>query len=62
MFDGRYGPYVSDGTTNASVPKGVDPASLTLETAVTLLREREGVAPKKRPTRRGATGRGRKPA
>ncbi|MCB0351875.1 MAG: type I DNA topoisomerase [Bdellovibrionales bacterium] len=37
---GRYGPYVTDGELNASLPKGADPDNLTLEEAVTLLAER----------------------
>jgi DNA topoisomerase-1 len=37
---GRYGPYVTDGEVNASLPRGVDPASLDLETALELLAER----------------------
>jgi len=54
VLEGRYGPYVTDGTTNASVPKDVVVDSLTLEEAVGLLKAREGVPTKK--------GRGRAPA
>ena len=38
---GRYGPYVTDGVVNASLPKGQDPATLGLEEAVALLAARE---------------------
>jgi len=47
--EGRFGPYVTDGTTNASLRKGDDIDSLTDERASDLLAERRarGPAPKK---------------
>lgn len=41
LFNGRYGPYVSDTKINASLPKGTIPESLTFEEALTLLEARE---------------------
>jgi DNA topoisomerase I len=38
--DGRFGPYVTDGETNASLRRGDIPESITLERAVELLAER----------------------
>lgn len=46
LLDGRYGPYVTDGVTNASLPKGVDAADLSLEKALELLADRAATAPK----------------
>ena len=54
ILDGRYGPYVTDGTTNASVPKGTQVDAVTMPAAVELLAARAGLSVKK--------GRGRKPA
>ncbi|MCH8082587.1 MAG: topoisomerase DNA-binding C4 zinc finger domain-containing protein, partial [Proteobacteria bacterium] len=37
VLDGRYGPYVTHNRVNATVPKGVDPETLTLEQGLALL-------------------------
>ena len=60
VLEGRYGPYVTDGETNASVPKGTDPGTLTLEAANDLLEARRSAAP--RPGRGRATSVRRKKA
>jgi DNA topoisomerase-1 len=54
LVEGRYGPYVTDGTTNASLPKDANAAELTLDGAVTLLTAREATGPSKR-TRKAGT-------
>jgi DNA topoisomerase-1 len=40
LMKGRYGPYVTDGTINATVPDSDDPLAITLEQANALLAER----------------------
>ena len=47
ILDGRYGPYVTDGTTNASVPKGTLVEALTMAAAIELLNARAGMGGKK---------------
>jgi DNA topoisomerase I len=56
--EGRFGPYVTDGETNASLRRGDDPEALTMERALELLAERRAKGPST-PKRR-TTGRGRK--
>lgn len=48
LLDGRYGPYVTDGTTNASLPKGSSTEDLTFENALQLLAERAAKGPSRR--------------
>ena len=52
--DGRFGPYVTDGETNASLRKGDDLETLTLERAVEMLAEKRAKGPT---AKRGGTRR-----
>jgi DNA topoisomerase-1 len=61
VLEGRYGPYITDGEVNASVPKGMDPATLLLDDALALLEARRGAAPVGRKGRRAAAVRKVKP-
>jgi DNA topoisomerase I len=49
--DGRFGPYVTDGETNASLRKGDDVMSITDERAAELLADRRARGPAKRPAK-----------
>ena len=40
VMDGRYGPYVKWEKVNATIPKGTEPADVTMEMAVQLIEER----------------------
>jgi DNA topoisomerase-1 len=52
--DGRFGPYVTDGETNASLRKGDDVLSITDERAAELLADRRARGPAKRPAKKVA--------
>jgi len=47
LMEGRYGAYVTDGTTNATLPKSIDKDALTLEEAAQLIDARAAAAPAK---------------
>ncbi|MEK6724437.1 MAG: DNA topoisomerase, partial [Pseudomonadota bacterium] len=48
LMEGRYGVYVTDGTTNATLPKTVNKDQLTLEEAAQLIDARAAAAPAKK--------------
>jgi DNA topoisomerase-1 len=48
VMEGRYGPYVSDGTTHATLPKGADPKAITLDEGIRLIDERAAKGPAKK--------------
>ena len=52
--DGRFGPYVTDGETNASLRKGDDVLSITDERAAELLADRRARGPVKKRTAKKA--------
>lgn len=59
VLNGRFGPYITDGTKNAKVPKDTDPKTITHEQALEILK----AAPAKntrRPGRRSSTSARRK--
>jgi DNA topoisomerase-1 len=59
LMEGRFGPYVTDGTTNATLPKTVAPDALTLEEAAQLIDARAAKGP---PAKKGRRGGGKSPA
>ncbi len=48
LREGRYGMYVSDGETNASIPKNTPPEEVNFDMAVSLLKERADAGPSKK--------------
>jgi DNA topoisomerase-1 len=52
IMAGRYGPYATDGTTHATLPKTADPTTVTLDEAVALIDSKAAKGPSTRPARR----------
>jgi len=54
VMSGRYGAYVTDGQTNATLPKDAKPEDVTLEIALPLLEARAAQGGKKKPAKKAA--------
>jgi len=52
LLEGRYGLYLNDGETNASLPKGLEAEALTREQALELLAARAALGPSKKSAKR----------
>jgi len=61
LLDGRYGPYVTDGTTNASIPRTATAEEVDFKMAVDLLAERAASGPAKKTKKKKAVAKKSKP-
>jgi DNA topoisomerase-1 len=52
--DGRFGPYVTDGETNATIPRGETVDEVDFDRAVQLLADKRAKGPAKKPARKSA--------
>ena len=52
LKDGRYGPYITDGKVNASMPSDVEVDEITLEEAVGLIDKKRAAPPRKKRKKR----------
>jgi DNA topoisomerase-1 len=60
--DGRFGPYVTDGVTNATIPKNEMVEEVDFERAVQLLADKRAKGPAKKPAAKKATPAKKAPA
>ena len=61
VLKGKFGPYVSDGETNATLPEGTEPDSVTMEQALALIAERAAKGGKKKKPAKAAKAKAEKP-
>ena len=62
LKDGRFGPYVTDGETNATVPRGEDPMEVDFDRAVQLIADKRAKGPAKKPAKRASAATKKAPA
>jgi DNA topoisomerase-1 len=62
LLSGRFGAYVTDGTTNATLPRGTSPDELTFEYALNLLKVRAEQGPSPRQLKKAAAAAKKKAA
>jgi DNA topoisomerase-1 len=62
LMEGRYGAYVTDGETNATLPKSIEKDALTLEEAAQLIDARAAAAPAKKVKKKAPKAAVKKPA
>ena len=61
VLKGKFGPYVSDGETNATLPEGTEPDAVTMEQALALIAERAAKGGKKKKPAKAAKPKAEKP-
>jgi DNA topoisomerase-1 len=62
VLKGRYGPYITDGSKNAKIPKDTEPASITHEQAIQMLADAPAAKTKGRFAKRTTASKAKKPA
>jgi DNA topoisomerase-1 len=57
LYQGRFGPYLKHGAVNANIPRGEDPAAITLEQAIAIVNVRAMAPPSTKARGKGRAGR-----